>query len=86
MAGLHARELGEGILHKCLQSYAHLLPFDKKMHQNCFGDGYEGRRSFYRKDKLRQFGNCKNVVEYIKIIEPECRRTRFLTSDYVTKL
>lgn len=40
------QELGEGILHKCLQSYAHLLPFDKKMHQNCFGDGYEGRRSF----------------------------------------
>lgn len=38
----------------------------------------------FRKDKLRQFGNCKNVVEYIKIIEPECRRARFLTSDYVT--
>lgn len=38
--------IGEGILHKCLQSYAHLLPFDKKMHQNCFGDGYVGRRSF----------------------------------------
>lgn len=40
----------------------------------------------FREDKLRQFGNCKNVVEYIKIIETECRRAGFLTSDYVTKL